>query len=244
MPFPFVEEITYLTTAQMIEVDRLMVEEYGIELVQMMENAGRELAVLSRTRFLQASPLDKDVLVMAGPGGNGGGAMVAARRLAAWGANVSLMISHPLERMSGVPARQLEILQQMGIVPTGLPSVRTKEFDLIIDGLLGYGLSGAPRAPSAELIRFANANPAPVLALDVPSGMDANSGKVFSDCIKAAATLTLALPKTGFLAAAARAKTGELYCADISVPPQLYAQKSLGLKIENIFSQSEIIRLS
>ncbi len=74
-------EIPYLTTEQMIEVDRAMIEDFGIELLQMMENAGRALAHLARARFLGDDPLDKRVIVMAGTGGNGGGALVCARRL-------------------------------------------------------------------------------------------------------------------------------------------------------------------
>ena len=83
IPIPSVD------TAEMIEVDRAMIEDYHIELIQMMENAGRNLAHLARMRFLDGDPREKRVLVMAGGGGNGGGALVAARRLHNWGGNVT-----------------------------------------------------------------------------------------------------------------------------------------------------------
>ena len=79
------QEIPWLDTEQMIEVDRAMMEDYRIDLVRMMENAGRCLAILTRDRFLNRSPVGKRVTVLAGSGGNGGGALVAARRLHNWG---------------------------------------------------------------------------------------------------------------------------------------------------------------
>src|SRR5918994_3352796 len=99
-------EIPYLTTEQMIEVDRVMIEDFGIELVQMMENAGRALAHLARTRFLGGEPLDKQVTVVAGTGGNGGGALVCARRGHKWGAGGTGPITQTHKSLAPVPARQ------------------------------------------------------------------------------------------------------------------------------------------
>ena len=111
--------------------------------------------------------------------------------------------------------------------------------DLIIDGIIGYSLSGAPRGRAAELILLANAASAPKLALDVPSGLDAASGTRFDPSIDASATLTLALPKAGLR----DAEVGELYLADISVPPELYASPALGLDVVTPFSTSDIVRI-
>ena len=80
--------VPFITTDQMREVDRAMIEDYGISLVQMMENAGRNLAQLARQRFLDGDPRGRRVLVLAGTGGNGGGGLVCARRLRNWGAEV------------------------------------------------------------------------------------------------------------------------------------------------------------
>jgi NAD(P)H-hydrate epimerase len=233
-----------LTTEQMIEVDRAMIEDFKIELIQMMENAGRNLAHLARERFLEGNPRGKRVIVLAGRGGNGGGAMVCARRLMNWGAVVEVRLTRDVADFQGVPAHQLEILSRMQvpISPPGSTAFFSQEsaVDLIVDGLIGYNLSGAPRGQAAELIHWANEQPAPILALDTPSGLDTATGEIFDPTIKAAATLTLALPKQGLRTGLAQ--VGELYLADISVPPTLYEQ-ALGLQVGSLFAESEIIRL-
>src|SRR5437667_981981 len=114
---------------------------------------------------------------------------------------------------------------------------------LIVDGLIGYRLRGAPHGAVADLIRWANAAAAPILALDVPTGVDTTSGTVFDPAIKATATMTLALPKAGLQAPGVESQVGELYLADISVPPSLYAEPSLALQVSYLFAESEILRL-
>ncbi len=229
-----------VTAAQMAEIDRVMVEELGIELVQMMENAGRALAVLARVRFLGGDVRGRRVVVLAGTGGNGGGAMVAARRLAGWGAEVHVLLDEPPGWLEGVPGRQLAILERMG-VPAG-EQPPAWEPVLILDGLLGYGIAGAPRGRTASLIRWANAAPAPVLALDLPSGLDPDSGGMPDPVMVANATLTLALPKRGLLAPEARPVTGELYLADIGVPPATWER--LGIEAPGLFARGDLLRLS
>ena len=119
----------------------------------------------------------------------------------------------------------------------------TEEADLIIDGLIGYSLKGPPYGGAALLIQWANSQPAPILSLDVPSGIDTTSGNIYDPAIKADATMTLALPKQSFLNPEVMLKSGELYLADISVPPQLYNHPPLNLKVTNIFTQSDIVRI-
>ena len=237
-------EVPHVTTDQMIEVDRAMVEDFKIELVQMMENAGRSLAALARVRFLNGDPRGKNVVVLAGTGGNGGGAMVGARHLSNYGANVSVFVSHPDEKLSPVTAHQLEILRRMKVSVEQASVVNAVDGpDLIIDGLIGYSLKGAPRATVGYLIRWAIEQSAPVLSLDAPSGVDVTTSTVFNPAIKATATVTLALPKEGLRAPGVEDQLGELYLADISVPPSLYARPPLGLAVGNIFAESDIIRL-
>ena len=237
--------VPWLTTEQMVEVDRLMIEDLGIELIQMMENAGRSLAVLARDRFFGGDATGKNVVVLAGTGGNGGGALVCARRLVGWGATVEVVLSRADEAFASVRGHQLSILQKMGVpchiaVGTNAPS----SGDLVIDGLIGYSLQGSPRGAAADLIRWANQQGSPVLSLDVPSGVDAGSGEVFDPAILAAATLTLALPKAGLQATDAVDLVGELYLADIGVPPSLYARPSLALPPPGqLFATGEIVRL-
>jgi NAD(P)H-hydrate epimerase len=98
------QAVPHLTTAEMIEVDRAMMEDYHIELIQMMENAGRNLAHLARIRFLGGDPRGRQVLVLAGTGGNGGGALVAARRLHNWGARVDVITTRLGDAFTPVPS--------------------------------------------------------------------------------------------------------------------------------------------
>lgn len=240
----YTDPIPYLTTEQMIEVDRAMMEDYKIELIQMMENAGRNLAHLARERFFAGNPRGKTIAVLAGTGGNGGGAMVCARHLHNFGAQVKVFLTKPAAEFTPIPAHQLDILQRMNI-PTALAEAITKSGnpDLIVDGIIGYSLKGTPRGTAAELIRWANTHIAPILSLDAPSGVDTTSGTVFDPAIKAAATMTLALPKEGLRSPGVEAQVGELYLANISVPPELYAEPALQLNVGPIFAKNDIVRL-
>ena len=243
--FPKIHEasVTFVTTAQMIEVDRAMIDDYGILLIQMMENAGRNLAHLARVRFLRGEPAGKRVAVLVGVGGNGGGALVCARRLRTWGANVEVFVTKPDDQLAEIPRHQLGIARVMNIpIHIGAPPVDTA-FDLVVDGIIGYSLQGAPRGTAADMIRWAAAQPAPVLALDAPSGLDTTTGSTFDPVIRATATMTLALPKEGLRVESVRENVGELYLADISVPPELYAEPALQFEVSALFSQSDIIQV-
>lgn len=234
-----------LSTEQMIEVDRLMMEEYHIALIQMMENAGRCLAITARERFLEGEVSDKNIIVLAGTGGNGGGALVAARRLATWGAQVSVYTSQAASYMKPVPLQQLKILQNMGIevITVSQPNLLPQKsgVDLILDGIIGYSLSGNPRGSARDMIEWANAQTTPTLALDTPSGVSLTTGQIYHPAIKAEATLTLALPKVGLFEEKVKAIRGDLFLGDISVPPQLYAEPSLSLEVASIFSQADVL---
>ena len=236
-------DLDFLTTDQMIEVDRLMTDVLEIKLIQMMENAGRNLARLCVQRFLHDGA-SKKVIVLAGTGGNGGGAMVAARRLHQWGADVQVLTTKPDEEFSGVPAHQLGILRRLGVAVShdGVPEGDATS-DAILDGVIGYSLKGNPRGRAAELIQWtANAN-APVLSLDVPSGVDSTEGVVRTPAVIATATMTLAAPKVGLSATQAQPNIGELYVADIGVPDWVY-QQIAGLKdMGSVFSSNDVVKI-
>jgi NAD(P)H-hydrate epimerase len=129
--------------------------------------------------------------VLAGPGGNGGVGLVAARHLHNRGVAVTVVPS--ATDPDGVPGAQLGTLRRMGMQIREEPPPAS----VVIDALIGYSLDGDPRGPIAEQIRWANTAPAPVLALDLPSGLDASTGRVGDPCVTVDATLTLALPKVG-----------------------------------------------
>jgi len=227
----------------MREVDRLMVDEYHIQLIQMMENAGRNLALLAK-RLLDDDLEDRPIVVLVGRGNNGGGGLVAARHLMNWGAWVQVVLTHPPEAYDDqrLPVHQLRILQTMDVpLAWAEDGWELPPADLVIDALIGYGLHNAPRGQARTLIELANSSLAPILSLDAPSGIDTATGEVFTPHIHANATMTLALPKEGLLHHDAYNACGELYLADISVPPMLYEQ--LGIEVPPIFARDTILSL-
>lgn len=231
-----------LSTDQMREVDRLMIEEYHIHLIQMMENAGRNLALLA-VRMLNGDVADRPIVVLAGRGNNGGGGLVAARHLLNWGAWVQLLLTHRPEAYEGVPGHQLSILRAMDApLAWAEEGWELPPADLIVDALIGYGLRDNPRGSAANLIALANSSVAPILSLDAPSGLDTASGQPYEPFIRAQATMTLALPKSGLLSPGARRAVGQLYLADISVPPELYSR--LGLDVPPLFAADTVLRLT
>jgi len=232
------DSLSWLSVAQMREVDRVMIEELGISLVRMMENAGRNLALLARA-VLGGDARGHRILVLAGRGGNGGGGLVAARHLLVADAEVEVHLTDPAEKLAPTTAEQLAILERMGVpIAVGAPDgLGTPE--LVVDALLGYGQSGAPRGEAASLIeRSAGLR---VLALDVPSGLELETGRLHAPCIRAEATLTLALPKEGLRAPGAAEAVGALYAADISVPALVYER--LGIPYATPFGGSTIVHI-
>ena len=234
--------IPAVTATQMREVDRFMTDDLGVELLQMMELAGAALATLARDRFLDGDPRGKRIVVLAGSGGNGGGGMAAARRLHGWCADVEIWSTRAPDRLRGAAAHQCRSSRALGI-PVHAPheSLPLPPADLVLDAVIGYSLDGPPTGIAAALIRAANDHPAPVLSLDVPSGLEATTGVVFDPCVRADATLALALPKLGLWAPWAHAVTGELHVADIGVPEAIYAR--LDLDVGPIFARQHILRI-
>ncbi len=210
-------EVPAITTDQMREVDRIAVEETGPNLYQMMENAGRNLAALA-LELLGDSWNQARIVALAGSGGNGGGAICAARHLANRDLNVRLCLSSP-DRLGEVPTWQRCIYQGSGGIVVTLDQLDQEPADLILDGIIGYSLRSAPQELAAELIEWANAQAAAqILSLDVPSGVDSTTGETPGVYVHAHTTMTLALPKTGLIPE----KTGKLMLADLGIPKETY----------------------
>jgi NAD(P)H-hydrate epimerase len=231
--------VVYVTAEEMRKIDDTTIRDFQVDVLMLMENAGRATAELAR-RMLQGTTLGKRVACLVGGGNNGGDGMVAARHLANWGASVKVIAGTSKDRMKDVPLGQLHIIEKMGI-PILSTEYVLKDYDLLIDGLIGYGLEGNPRDRIATMIKDANSSCRPILALDVPSGMNATTGEAYKPCIKATATLTLALPKTGFLARGTSSYVGDLYLADISVPRKIY--ESFGQK-SVLFQRDILMRIN
>jgi len=235
-------EVPWISVAQMRAVDRETIG-LGLDLARMMENAGANLAWLARG-LLGGDVAGRRVTVLAGRGGNGGGGLVAARRLTGWGALVDVRLAAEPSELAPVPRQQLEILRAMD-TPTFVGAADLSPPELLIDAILGYSQQGSPRATVAYLIAVAHtvaaARDTPVLSLDVPSGLELDDGMVHEPAVRATATMTLALPKAGLRVDGARSLVGELYLADVSIPPVVY--EHLGIRYRSPFTRGPIVRL-
>lgn len=226
----------------MARIDRIMMDDVGVDTLQLMELAGYGVADAIRQHAGIDLASHPRILALAGTGGNGGDAMVAARLLHAWGAKAAVIVAKPRSAFSGIAAHQLTILDRMGIPvdePEGIQALPGA--DLIIDGLLGFSLKGDPRGDLARLIALAIDHPVPIVAIDLPSGLEATSGRVGDPCIRAALTVTLALPKTGLMAAAEEL-TGPIWVADIGVPAAVY--DDVGATVPgDLFAAGSLVRV-
>ena len=232
--------IPAITGEQMAEVDRMMIHDRGVDVLQLMEVAGLAVAAFARDHMLDGDAAGKRVLILCGTGGNGGDGMVAARFLHAWGAVVETWITRRPDPACGVAALQLAILERMGLPVILAPhDPILPASDLVIDALLGFSLSGAPSGATAALIEAANRQSAPILAVDLPSGLTATGGAVLEPCIRANSTLTLALPKIGLYSSEAASVTGSIFVADIGVPSEIYLE--FGLSLPLLFARSSVI---
>ena len=205
-----------ITTHQMREVDRVAIEELGPNLYQMMENAGRNLAV-TVLETIGAAWSQTPIAVLSGTGGNGGGGICAARHLANRGADVTVVVSDP-GGLTPVPNEQLAIYRGTAGRVTDASALDTLRPGLIVDAVIGYSLHGAPRGVARRMIDWIGTKSVPVISLDVPSGIDATTGESFGSQVQASVTLTLALPKTGLDGET----SGDLWLADLGIPAEVY----------------------
>ena len=251
-PLRAARDLPAISADQMREVDRLAIEDAGLSLLQMMENAGRSLAQVTRDSAAPADPEGAgEILVLAGRGNNGGGALAAARHLRNWGFDPQVVLVSPPGQLGEAAAAQHQILHRDGLRATW-PGA--SEFDAhfpamladaaaVIDGLVGYGLRG-PLQGDVALIVDAVLDQAPpnVISLDVPSGVEASSGDVYSTAMVATTTMTLALPKAGLIEGDAAAAVGELLLADIGIPRYVYERMDLLVDPE-LFAEGPVVRL-
>lgn len=198
------------TGGQAAEIDRRAIQESGVPQPVLMENAGRSAALVVQHLFPRGR-----VVVVVGSGNNGGDGLVLARTLLAWGRDVAVVPAGAPPggegRLHGWGIPLLEAGEDGEPVPGG-PAV-------VVDAILGIGIRGAPRPPQASWIRRINRTGVPVVALDVPSGVDADSGAVPGDAVHAHLTLAFGWPKLGSLLHPARRLVGRLVAVEIGFPP-------------------------
>lgn len=218
-----------LTREQAREYDQRAATEFHMPTLLLMENAGRGVAVHVR----RVNPKKRRTVIVCGKGNNGGDGFVIARHLDNWGWPVKVLLFAKPSELTGDAATMYQVMIK-GKLPVEVvltDSIRLEDYlneeltnfndGWIIDALLGTGLSGPVREPLDRVIAAMNASPAPVLSVDIPSGLDCNSGQPLGLAVRAAFTITFVGLKQGFLAAGAHQWTGEVHVVDIGGPREL-----------------------
>lgn len=218
-----------LTSAQAREVDRLASERFGIPVEWLMEAAGWQLARHCRGQ----------TAVVCGHGNNGGDGLAAARHLHRWGRLHSVCCTDT-SSLKGPAAAEADALQRLGVAIA--EEVHPEGAQVILDALLGTGLSRPPAGKVAEWIAAINAVGARVIAVDLPSGLDTDTGQAYEPAVRATLTVTLGLPKAGLLTGSGPQLAGEIWVADIGIPGEVYA--ALGLQVpDHLFAMHDRLQL-
>ncbi|MGD2124512.1 MAG: NAD(P)H-hydrate dehydratase [Desulfobacteraceae bacterium] len=211
-------------SSEMQEMDRLTIEEMGVPGVVLMENAARGATRIFLDHF--APPPNAHVLLLCGRGNNGGDAYVMARYLHNAGLKISVIVLAKLEKISGDALINLEIIRRMGLDVSEVPSRDewnthrhlTLDADYIIDGILGTGLSSPVKGFYGQVIEEVNASRKPLMAIDIPSGLNADTGQIMGLAVKADLTVTFGFPKLGQLLFPGADLVGRLAKIDIGIP--------------------------
>ncbi len=218
-----------VTAQEMGAMDQKASKEYGIPSVVLMENAG--LRVVDLVSALLDNLVRRTIIVVAGKGNNGGDGFVVARHLLNRGAEVQVFLAAEPEKIKGDALINLNIWRKMGqkVLPllksndTNLFRLSLMKAELVVDALYGTGFTGTLRDQLVSVIEAINASGKPVVAIDIPSGLEADTGKANGPCIIANHTVTFALPKLGLVLPTATKYVGELHVADISIPAAVTA---------------------
>jgi len=229
-----------VSAAEMREIDRRAMDDFGVSTLFLMENAGKEIAAAVSQMLTSGS--GKRVVILAGKGNNGGDGFVAARHLKEKGIQV---VTYLLGEKSEVRGAARENLDRLEEPPREIRSEDDfKEFKdetlrahLLVDALLGTGIRGNIKGLTRATIALLNEAEKPIISVDVPSGLDADTGKPLGVCVKARQTVTFGLPKLGLFLYPGREFAGEITIVDIGIPTELLTDK--GLKI-NLLDSNEI----
>jgi NAD(P)H-hydrate epimerase len=218
-----------LTSHQVKQVDALAHERFAISVDWLMEAAGWQVA-----RFCP-----NGTAVVCGVGNNAGDGLAAARHLHRWGKLAGVFCLDPM-RLRDAAEREMKALRRIGIkVSTDL---RLDGAEAVVDAIFGTGLSRRPEGAFATWIESVNSSGLPVIAIDVPSGLDADTGFAYAPTVQAKSTVTLGLPKPGLLVGDGPRLAGEVWVADIGMPFEAYA--ALGLHVPpDLFAHGDQVRL-
>ena len=216
-----------LNTAQMREADRRTIEDIGIPPLVLMENAGRQ--VVAAMEAMHSDLADRQVAVLCGRGNNGGDGFVVARTLLQRGVDVSVFLIGRVADVRGDARTNLEILGRLGLTVVEVADSQAWELHfseesdctLIVDAVFGTGLNAPVSGSIESVITDVNASGIPVVAVDVPSGLSADSADPIGVSIEAGLTVTLAAPKLPLVLPPAEARAGDIVIADIGIPSEV-----------------------
>ncbi len=208
------------TSAQVRELDRLAIEEHGIPGATLMQRAGQAAFDLLRTRW----PRARRPAVICGPGNNGGDGYVLARLARELGLTPAVMTVGATEKAKGDAAAARRACESAGVTIHAFNPKSLSGCDVIVDAMLGTGLERELNGEWRAAVEAMNQSPVPVLAVDVPSGLHADTGRVMGAAVQAQATMALIGLKAGLFTAAGRAHSGEIFFNDLGVPPDIYAK--------------------
>ncbi len=213
-----------VTAAEMRELDRRTIEQAGVPSLQLMEAAGR--AVSDAVRELLPRPRRGPVVIVAGKGNNGGDGLVVARLLHDAGIPAEVCLLPAAAELSGDAATNFHRAWWLGVsiypqASVELLNQRLARAAVIVDAVLGTGASGEVHGPAREAIAAMNSAAAPVVAVDIPSGVHADTGALLGDAVCAEITVTMGLPKLGLFQYPGRAYVGRVQVADIGIPDRI-----------------------
>ncbi|WP_425060255.1 Bifunctional NAD(P)H-hydrate repair enzyme Nnr [Sporomusa carbonis] len=221
------------TANEMREIDRIAINDYGIPGAVLMENAG--VAVVRRLEVVVEPLIDRKFCILAGKGNNGGDGYVIARHLVNQGAKVKVFLLGEKTAVSGDARINLDIIDRMGIDVIEIINERDWDkvklaatfADCLVDALLGTGFRGEISGDMARIIDIINAAGKLVVAVDIPSGVDADTGRICGTAVQAAHTVTFGSPKPGLFLYPGAEYTGELTVADIGIPTAVIARQNI-----------------
>jgi len=221
--FDPVPKFMRITAEEIRRMDQSAIQDYSIPSLLLMENAGRSVCDVI---FREYKPCK--VLIVAGKGNNGGDGLVAARHLANHGFLIQVLLLDEPSQLKADPLLNFSILRKMniplsvmGTIPEEKLSGLFQDSELVVDAIFGVGIHSPVRGIFEKAIRAINGCQRPVVSIDIPSGLDTDTGEVHGVAVKASKTVTLTLPKRGLFEGEGRQYAGEIEVVDIGMPREL-----------------------
>lgn len=204
-----------VSVKEMQELDRIAIEDRGVSSIALMENAGRAISEIALLEFKNIK--NKKAAIFCGSGNNGGDGFVAARHLFNKGINVSVYLIGPRANLKNDPKLNAEALDNIGVEICEISAPVSLDHGLIIDAIFGIGLKGEVKEPVGNIISDLNKRSVTIISVDVPSGLDADTGEILGVSVKAGITVTMQFPKQGFYKNKGPEYAGKIITVDIGL---------------------------